>query len=150
MQTRGFLTILIMLWAGVIGAGRVNAQEAHRFEVTVPFPFVLEDREFPAGNYRIGRIDPSKPNLLMLRNVNAHIVRLVLTQRMEKEILSGATYLLFVRREGKFYLFQVWSTGVMHGLQIPWLDKNEKRSRGTEGTSVVRLNAKTARNAKSQ
>lgn len=149
MQRR-FMSIFIIIWAGVIGTSAVRAQDSQRLEVEIPFPFVLQDRELPAGNYRMGRIDPAKPNLLMLRNVNAHIVRLVLTQRVEKETPSGSTYLLFMRREGKFYLFQVWTTGAINGLQIPSLDEKEKRNRGTEGTSVVRLNAKTARNAKSQ
>ena len=150
MQRRRFLTILMIFWAGVIGAGAVNAQGAHRFEVNIPFPFLLRDRVFPAGEYRIERIDQTKPDLLMLKNTNDHLTRLVLTQRVEHESPSTATYLLFKRKEGKLYLFQIWITGAINGLQIPSLDEKEKRNRGTEGTSLVRLNAKTAKSSKSQ
>ena len=150
MRTLRFLSILMVVCAGIIGTVAVNAQEAHRFEVDIPFSFFLQDRECPAGKYRIERIDPTKPNLLMLKNADVQLTRLVLTQRVEQESPSTTTYLLFKRREERLYLFQVWTTGSLNGLQIPSLDEKDRHDRGTERTAVVRLNAKTAKNSNSR
>jgi len=137
-----FVTLLALLCLITIGTKAVNAQTSNRFEVEIPFPFVLQDRELPAGKYIVERIDPSKPNLLMLKNADAHTVRLVLTQRAEKEMPSTTTYLLFKRRDEKLYLYQVWVTGAMNNLQIPLIDEREKTDRRADNASFVRLNAK--------
>jgi len=138
----GFVNLLVLLCLITIGTKAVNAQASNRFEVEIPFPFVLQDRELPAGKYRVERIDPSKPNLLMLKNVDAHIMRLVLTQRAERDTPSTATYLLFKRCDEKLYLFQVWVTGAMNGLQIALIEESEKKNQRADSTSFVRLNAR--------
>jgi len=141
MLKRLSTSIIITMWV-VVGIGVVKAQDAHKFQVEIPFPFVLQDRGLPAGKYRLERIDPAKPNLLMIRNDDAHLVRLILTQRVAKEAVSSTTYLLFRRREEKLYLFQVWISGALNGIQIPLPDNNDTKVRRDDGTSVVRLNAK--------
>ena len=136
-----FIMSIVFLMAA-IGSSPVGAQGTHNFEVEIPFPFVLQDREFPKGKYSLERIDPSKPNLLMIRNTDTHDVRLILTERVEKEFPSTSNYLLFKRREGKLCLFQVWITGAINGIQIPLMNGKEREPR-SERASVVRLNGRT-------
>src|SRR5215510_5958940 len=100
MLKRFITSITITMCFAVPGVAAVSAQDTHKFEVEIPFRFVLQDRELPAGKYRLERIDPAKPNLLMIKNTDAHLVRLIFTQRVEKEAASMATYVLFRRREG--------------------------------------------------
>lgn len=138
-----FVTLLVLWCLITIGTKGARAQQANRFEVEIPFRFVLQDRELPAGKYSIERIEPAKPNLLMLRNKDAHIVRLVLTHRTQKESPGSMTYLLFKRQDEKLYLFQVWVTGTMNGLEIPLPAEHEKLTPGTDRAAFVRLNAKT-------
>ena len=142
MQKRFIRPIVVIMCLAVLGTSVVRAQDTHKLEVEIPFPFVLQDRELPAGKYRLERIDPSKPNLLMIKNTDVHFVRIILTERVEKEAASTATYLLFRRREEKLYLFQVWTTGAINGIQIPSSDDDNGRAQRGERTSVVRLNAK--------
>jgi hypothetical protein len=117
----------------------VNAQSVDRFKITVPFPFVLNSQTLPAGTYAIERTDFTKPNILTLKKVNGGIVRVIVTQRVEKEDPSAEPSLIFIRREGKHYLFQVWNVGAMNGGQIPYMsEQNRQRT----GFTLVTLRSK--------
>ena len=96
-----------------------NAQGRDRVEVHIPFSFILKDRTLPAGKYVVERTDPGRPNVLTLTTVDKSVVRVVLAQRVEKNNPSAASSLIFIQREGKLYLFQVWSVGSMNGVQVP-------------------------------
>ena len=80
MKKRFVTWIIILVGLSAISVNAVNGQENHKFEAVIPFPFVLEARTLPAGKYSLGRIDAAKPNVLMVKNTDAHIVRLLLTQ----------------------------------------------------------------------
>ena len=99
--------------------GIANAQGRDRIEVQIPFSFVLSERTLPAGKYVVERTDPGRPNILTLTNVDKSVVRVVLAQRVEKNNPSTASSLVFINRQGKLYLFQVWSVGSMNG-GPPW------------------------------
>ena len=89
MRRRIANRLIILVCLSVILTGAAKAQSAHSFEVEIPFPFILEDRTFPAGKYLVQRIDPAKPNVLMLKNADARITRLMLTQRVQSESPSA-------------------------------------------------------------
>jgi len=134
--------LIMMVCLSVIVMGVAKAQSAHTFEVEIPFPFILEDRTFPAGKYLVQRIDPAKPNVLMFKNADAGIVRLMLTHRVESESPSAGSTLVFLRRQEKLYLFQIWTGGDKNGNQIPLLNEEERRDQDGTAASIVRLRAK--------
>jgi hypothetical protein len=134
--------LIMLVCLSVMLTGAAKAQSAHSFEVEVPFPFILEDRTFPAGKYLVQRIDPAKPNVLMFKNADARIVRLVLTHRVASESPSAVSTLVFMRRQEKLYLFQIWTGGDKNGNQILLLNEEERRDRHDAGSSIVRLRAK--------
>src|SRR5262249_23166055 len=141
MRTRTILLIIILTClTGKISS--VHAQGVHLIEIEIPFQFVLNGRTLPAGKYAVERIDPARPNVLMLKNINRGIVRLVLVQRVEKESPSAGSDLIFCRREGKSYLFQVWTIGDKNGNQIP-SDNNNRRDQPDKNSTLVRLRAKS-------
>jgi hypothetical protein len=133
--------IILVCLSGIL-TGAAKAQSAHSFEMEIPFPFILEDRTFPAGKYLVRRIDPAKPNVLMFKNGDARIVRLVLTHRVESESPSTVSTLVFIRRQEKLYLFQIWTGGDKDGNQIPLLNEEDRRDRDGAAPSIVRLRAK--------
>jgi len=51
--------------------------------------------------------------------------------------------LLFLRRQEKLYLFQIWTGGEKDGNQIPLLNEEERRDRYGAASSIVRLRAQT-------
>ena len=130
------LVITVLLIALV--ASSVAAQSAYRFKVDVPFQFVLNGQTLPAGTYVIERTDPARPNIVTLKKVNGGIVRLVITQRVEKDEPSTASSLIFIQRKGKHYLFEVWTVAAMNGNQIPGaLDKNVNEQQRNNVTFVT-------------
>jgi len=142
MRRRIANRLIILVCLSVILTGAARAQSAHSFEVEIPFQFILEDRTLPAGKYLVERIDPAKPNVLMFKNADARIVRLMLTQRVESERPSAVSTLIFMRRHEKLYLFQIWTSGAKDGRQIPLLNEEERRDQQGAAASIVRLRAK--------
>ena len=132
------ITVFLLLSLIVFGANSVDAQSAYRFKVDVPFPFVLRGQTLPAGTYVIERTDPAKPNIVTLKKVDGRIVRVVITQRVEKDEPSTASSLIFIQRKGKHYLFQVWTVAAMNGNQIPVTpDKKANEQQRNNGTLVT-------------
>ena len=126
-----FVTVIILfICIARFAPGNANGQAHDAVQVQIPFSFVLQDRTLPAGKYVVERTDPGRPHLFTLTNVERSVVRVVLAQRVEKNSPSTASSLVFLKREGKLYLFQVWSVGSMSGAQVPSvLDKTEDRRR---------------------
>ena len=123
-------TIILFICLTTVAPVIANSQGRDRIEVDIPFSFVLRQRTLPAGKYVMERTDPSRPNILTLTNIDKSVVRVVLAQRIEKNNPSTASSLVFIKREGKLYLFQVWNVGSMNGAQVPSaLDKqtNDRR-----------------------
>jgi len=129
------VTVLLLLSLIALPANSVDAQSAYRFKVDVPFQFVLNGQTLPAGTYVIERTDPAKPNIVTLKRVDGGVVRVVLTQRVEKDEPSTASSLIFIQRNGKHYLFQVWTVAAMNGNQIPVA--LDKKVNGQERNNVT-------------
>ena len=133
-----FTRLTILLGVLVVLANAVNGQDPHKFEVEIPFTFILEGRMLPAGKCLVQRIDPCKPDILMFKNADAKIVRLMQTHRVESENPSTGSTLVFIRRDGKLYLFQIWNRGDRNGNQLPLSGENQRRDQN----SIVKLRAK--------
>lgn len=142
MRKRSVASIIIFISLILVAATTASAQSAHRFEIDIPFQFILGGRTLPAGRYSVQRLDPAKPHVLMLKNTSRGSSRVVITQRVESENPKVDSSLVFHRRGDKFYLFQIWSTGEMHGNQIP-LSEGNQRSLRSDDVTLVKLRAKS-------
>jgi hypothetical protein len=132
---------VVLFFSLITSVVSVNAQSRHRFTVHVPFQFVLNGQTLTAGEYVIERTDPAKPNIVTLKSADSGIVRVIITQRVERDNPSTASSLIFIRREGKHYLFQVWNVGAMNGSEIPSYER-ERSDRQRKNLTLVTLRAK--------
>jgi hypothetical protein len=132
---------VILFFSLIMSVVSANAQSTHRFKVDVPFQFILNGQTLPAGNYVIERTDPAKPNIVTLKSADSGILRVIITQRVERDNPSTASSLIFIRREGKHYLFQVWNVGAMNGSEIPSYER-ERSDRQRKDLTLVTLRAK--------
>ena len=132
-------TIILFISLTTVGPGIANAQGRNGIEVQIPFSFVVQGRTLPAGKYVVERTDPGRPNILTFRTVDRSVVRVVLAQRVEKDSPSTASYLVFIKREEKLYLFQVWTVGAMNGVEVPSALDNRPNDRQQQSPTLVRL-----------
>lgn len=134
-------TVVLLLAFIALVANSVAAQSSHRFKVDVPFEFVLNGQTLPAGEYVIERTDATRPDIVTLKKKEGGFVRMIITQRVEKDEPSPVSSLIFIRRNGTHYLFQVWNVAAMNGNQIrvPF-DKTNDRQR--TNVALVTLKAK--------
>ena len=139
MLKRLVTATILFICLTTIAPGIADAQGHNRIKVQIPFSFVFSERTLPAGKYVVERTDPGRPNILTLTNVDTSAVRVVLAQRVEKNNPSAASSLIFIQREGKLYLFQVWSVGSMNGTQIPSALDKQTRDRRRESPTLVTL-----------
>jgi hypothetical protein len=139
MLKRFVTAIILFICLTTIAPGIATAQGRDRLEAQIPFSFVLKDRTLPAGKYVVERTDPGRPNILTLTNVDKSVARVVLAQRVEKNNPSTASSLVFIKREGKLYLFQVWNVGSMNGAQIPSVLDKRTNDRGHQSPTLVKL-----------
>jgi len=132
-------TIILFICLTTVAPVIANSQGRDRIEVDIPFSFVLRQRTLPAGKYVMERTDPSRPNILTLTNIDKSVVRVVLAQRIEKNNPSTASSLVFIKREGKLYLFQVWNVGSMNGAQVPSALDKQTNDRRRQTPALVTL-----------
>ena len=133
---------VILFFSLITCLASVNAQSNHRFKVDVPFQFVLNGQTLTAGKYVIERTDAAQPNIVTIKRADGGVVRVIITQRVERDNPSTASSLIFIRREGKHYLFQVWNVGAMNGSEIPSVNKRDRRDGQRKDPTLVTLKAK--------
>ena len=109
MQRQSIGSIIILVFIAVGAATTVSAQSSRRFVIQIPFQFVITGRALPAGKYAVERFDPTKPNVLMLKNTKTGVVRLFITQHVEKDDGGKRSCLIFKIQNGEFQLFQLWT-----------------------------------------
>jgi hypothetical protein len=136
MQNRSLITVLLTIFLFGFVATSVDAQSRHRFEVDVPFQFVLAGRMLPPGKYSIDRADTAKPNIVRLKNLDNGIIQSILCQRVETETPTATAFLFFTEREGKFFLSQIWDAASLNGSQVPIDRKVRQRQHDTKSLIV--------------
>src|SRR5882762_6642812 len=86
-----------------IAANSVDAQSKHRVVLDIPFDFVVMGRTLRAGRYAVERLDPTKPNVLMIKNADNRTMRVFLTQRIGGDDPKSRTSTLVFRQHGRTY-----------------------------------------------
>lgn len=124
----------------------VKAQNGELFEIDIPFEFTVRGEILPAGKYKVGRFDPTKPNVLILKNTQNGNVRSVFVQRVESATPSSSSCVIFARRRDMLTLYQVWTIDDMSGSQVPLA--NETKRAGDKKLSFIKVGSSVADRAK--
>ena len=123
---RRFVTSILMLASFIMAAETlVDAQANRRFVIDIPFDFIVRGRTVPAGRYTVERLDPFKPDVLVIKSPDNRIMLVFLTQRVEGDDQTIRTSNLVFKQRGRaYYLFQVWVPGDKNGNQLSSADEN--------------------------
>ena len=109
----GLLSVMAMV-------GSAQAQSlSNRMRINIPFEFSVGDSKLPAGEYSIGRAQPSSGDtVLLISNVNHPDSVLPLTNSAQSLNSKDVDTLVFHRYGDQYFLYQVWPAGGTYGREL--------------------------------
>jgi hypothetical protein len=125
----GLLTVIAMFTA----VSSTQAQSlAETIKANIPFDFTVADRQLPAGQYTIGRAQPTTGDLVLaISNLNSRANAMTTSvQTLERQ---NATKLIFHRYGDQYFLYQVWPAGSLTGRAIPKSNREREIARKSKG-----------------
>jgi hypothetical protein len=103
MKRSVFLVVLLAVSAGLARAATV--------EVNVPFPFMVQGRMLPAGQYRVVQ-DETDLAVVLIRGEHGNPATLfLLTTPAAGHDPADRPALVFTRRQAQYQLIDIWDSG---------------------------------------
>ena len=99
-----------------LAAVPAHAQDSARVHVTIPFDFVVGNRQLKAGNYVIESLLDRKA--LRFRGEDGEVQQIAFTAPIETSKIGNRERLLFHRDSDKYFLAQVWFSGDEDGRDL--------------------------------
>jgi len=114
------LTMIGLVVAMGVMIGSAQAQSlSNRMRINIPFEFSVGDSKLPAGEYSIGRAQPSSGDtVLLISNVNHPDSVLPLTNSAQSLNSKDVDTLVFHRYGDQYFLYQVWPAGGTYGREL--------------------------------
>ena len=105
----GFRKAMVLAAGLLVFAG--GTANAEGLRVKVPFPFVVEGRQFPAGEYRVQR-DDTNPSIVFVRPENRHSTGMYVATipASGHDPAGDKPALIFKRDEKQYRLTDVWES----------------------------------------
>ena len=114
-----FTKYLIGFFLGLnlaLSAVAAHAQDSARVQVTIPFDFVVGNRQLKAGNYVIESLLDHKA--LRFRSEDGGVQQIAFTVPIETNRVGKHERLVFHRNSGKYFLSQVWFSADEEGRDL--------------------------------
>jgi hypothetical protein len=128
----GTLLGLILALSAVPG----HAQDEAKVKATIPFDFVVGNKELKAGNYVIESLLAN--NALQFRSEGGDVQQIAFTVPIETNRTGNHEHLLFNHDGDQYFLSQVWLSGDENGRElIPGAQEKAAASRSTSDQVVA-------------
>jgi hypothetical protein len=129
-----------------LGTFVASARAEEIITVKIPFPFVVEHKEYPAGRYDI-RADDVDADVIWIEGMNNRSAVVALTVRVDGRDPAGTQpALVFTRLEKSYQLSQIWESSTEgRELTRPPVARHAARSAvesGASGTVTIPAEAK--------
>ncbi|MBA2734587.1 MAG: hypothetical protein H0U54_17130 [Acidobacteria bacterium] len=120
MKKQNFKTLLMLGLLSILAVSSASAQSNHEQQANIPFSFAIAGQIFPAGAYRITRLNPqSDQAALSIKSVDGRMSRIVLTMPVQSGKPNETAMLVFKHYGNQYFLSQVWMTADTTGLELP-------------------------------
>ena len=128
----GTLLGLILALSAVPG----HAQDEAKVKATIPFDFVVGNKELEAGNYVIESLLAN--NALQFRSEDGDVQQIAFTVPIETNRTGNHERLLFNHDGDQYFLSQVWLSGDENGRElIPGAQEKAAANRSTSDQVVA-------------
>jgi hypothetical protein len=132
----------------ILAVASIHAQSSREQRANIPFSFTLADKSFPAGEYRVQRLNPSSDKAaIAIKSADGHLTKIVLTTPVLSPETRENARLVFNHYGDQYFLAQVWTPADNTGLAVPQsrseriLARNAGQQREPEQT-VIALNTR--------
>jgi hypothetical protein len=131
------LAVSLMMLLFALATVAIHAGVAGTIEVNLPFAFTVNNKNFPAGNYKFEQ--PTGARNMAIRSVDGKVGEIFDTNPMKaKSLDSNASYLVF-HRYGEKYFLQLMYIGRL-GYEFP--PSHAEKEMQQKGTEPVEVNVK--------
>jgi len=111
------LRVVLIALTAILIARATEAQET-KLRASVPFDFVVGDRVYPAGEYKLRSITQNDA-VIQIANTEALATGNVSSNECTDVKPSTKTKLVFHRMGDNYFLYQIWIEGNLSGREFP-------------------------------
>jgi len=120
MKKQSLRIFLMFGLFSILAVSSIQAQSNATLRADIPFSFTVGNKTFPAGGYRVERLNPSSPQaILALKSVDGRTSVILLTRDVEGARAQEKAKLVFNQYGDQYHLFQIWRPSDNIGLEIP-------------------------------
>ena len=104
----------------ILAVAPLHAQSSREQTAHIPFSFTVADKTFPAGEYRVERLNPSSDKAaLAIKSADGRMSKVILTTPVQAGKVLESAKLVFNHYGDQYYLAQVWTPADNTGLEVP-------------------------------
>lgn len=128
------LGLIITFFSAVPG----HAQDKPKIKTTIPFDFVVGNKELKAGEYLVQQVGAQGSQSLQFRTEKGDVQQLAFTVPIETNKTGNHERLVFHRYGEQYFLSQVWLSGDEDGHElIPGAQEKKAATNQSTGIQVV-------------
>lgn len=117
--------LFALVGLGLLLATASASAQIVRLKANVPFNFILNKAELPAGEYTLVSLG-SSGTAMLIQSADGQTAKMVLPNACESSNAPTVSKLVFHRYGSEYFLAQIWTAGYEQGKELP------KSSRETE------------------
>ena len=120
MKKQNLRNILMFSLFAILAVANLHAQSSREQTANIPFSFTVADKTFPAGEYRVERLNPSSDKAaIAIKSADGHMSKIVLTMPVQSNVTRETARLVFNHYGDQYFLAQVWTPADNTGLAVP-------------------------------
>jgi hypothetical protein len=120
MKKQNLRNIVMFGLFAILAVANLHAQSSREQTAKIPFSFTVADKTFPAGEYRVARLNPSSDKAaIAIQSADSRLSKIVLTIPVQSNVTRENAKLVFNRYGDQYFLAQVWTPADNTGLAVP-------------------------------
>ena len=121
MKKQNLRIFLMFGLLAILAVSSAYAQSSYERTTNIPFSFTIGDKTFPAGEYRVARLNPqSSQAVLAIKSIDGQMSKITLTAMdLQRSGVTGKAKLVFNRYGDQYFLSEVWLRANDGGHAIP-------------------------------
>jgi hypothetical protein len=118
--------------------------QAAAFEIKIPFDFMVKGQTMPPGVYRVGRLSPENPRILIMKKTEGSEKVVFLTQSaMAAKNSGGRSTVMFRRFADRYFLYRIYPASEKYGNELlPGKLELKLRRQASAAAELVSLSEK--------